>query len=84
MIGADFSGVVVDFLHELVTNLVDCLIFGEGRSFFDFFLGSLDLRGDFGLAALLAGMSLSDGNASALIQESDNQDALYVVMPMRL
>ena len=27
---------------------------------------------------------LSDGNASALIQESDNQDALYVVMPMRL
>jgi DNA polymerase-3 subunit beta len=27
---------------------------------------------------------LSDGNASALIQESDSQDALYVVMPMRL
>jgi DNA polymerase-3 subunit beta len=31
-----------------------------------------------------AKLILSDGNASALIQESDNQDALYVVMPMRL
>ncbi|HEX5278346.1 MAG TPA: DNA polymerase III subunit beta [Fluviicoccus sp.] len=31
-----------------------------------------------------AKLVLSDGNASALVQESDNQDALYVVMPMRL
>ena len=27
---------------------------------------------------------LSDSNASILVQETDSQDALYVVMPMRL
>jgi len=27
---------------------------------------------------------LSDSNASMLVQETDSQDALYVIMPMRL
>jgi DNA polymerase-3 subunit beta len=27
---------------------------------------------------------LSDSNSSALLQESDNDDSAYVVMPMRL
>ncbi|NRA24701.1 MAG: DNA polymerase III subunit beta, partial [Oleispira sp.] len=29
-------------------------------------------------------LTLSDANSSALLEESDNSDALYVVMPMRL
>ena len=29
-------------------------------------------------------MILSDSNASMLVQETDSQDALYVIMPMRL
>jgi len=29
-------------------------------------------------------MILSDSNSSALVQESDNDDSAYVVMPMRL
>jgi DNA polymerase-3 subunit beta len=31
-----------------------------------------------------AKITLSDANSSALLEESDNSDALYVVMPMRL
>ena len=31
-----------------------------------------------------ARISLSDPNSSALIEESDGGDSLYVVMPMRL
>jgi DNA polymerase-3 subunit beta len=29
-------------------------------------------------------MTLSDSNSSALVQEADNDDSAYVVMPMRL
>jgi len=29
-------------------------------------------------------MILSDANSSALLQEADNDDSAYVVMPMRL